>query len=406
MNRPIKKGIYIFIIFALLLGIFTGGVFFGYSQRPEIEKAVGVINKDKEKPANIDFEPFWKTWNIIDEKFASSDGLDNQKKVWGAIEGMVNSLGDPYSTFFPPGKSKMFEEDISGNFEGVGMEITVKDGALTIVSPLKNSPAEKAGLKPGDKILKINDEMTVNMTSDDAAQLIRGPRGTKVKLLIVRESKDIPFEVEIVRDVINIPVLNTESKPGGIFIIKLYNFGGTSTTAFRAALREFILSGNDKLILDLRNNPGGYLEAAVDIASWFLPAGKIITKETFATGDENVYRSKGYDIFNNLPIVILINNGSASASEILAGALQEYKTARLVGVKTFGKGSVQELIPVTKDTSLKLTIAQWLTPDGKSISKGGLEPNIKVEMTEKDKESNRDPQMDKAIEILMSTLRF
>ena len=396
----LKKIIYVVVAIALLAGVFAGGAFFGYFQRPAVEKVAGLFNKETPMPANVDFSPFWVAWNEINSKYVSKDNLDDQKRIWGAVQGMVESLGDPYTVFFPPQESKMFQENISGDFEGVGMEIAVRKGVLMVVSPLKGTPAEKAGIKAGDKILKIDDTTTADITADQAAQLIRGQRGTQVKLTILRDDQDKSMEIIITRDVIKIPVLDTETKSGGIFVIKLYNFSGNSASAFRNALREFINSGKNKLILDLRNNPGGYLELAVENSSWFLPTGKVVVREQFANGDEELYRSKGYDIFENLPMVILINEGSASASEIMAGALQEHGIAKLVGEKTFGKGSVQELVQITPDTSLKITIAKWLTPNGRSISDEGLEPDVEVELTEEDFEAGRDPQMDKAIEML------
>lgn len=398
----VKKIIFAALGLALLAGIFIGGAFFGYSNRPGIEKVRILFNKESAKPAEIDFSPFWKAWNTIESKYASNDGLDNQKMVWGTIEGLVGSLDDPYSVFLPPQDAKQFQEDMQGDFGGVGMEIGIRKNVLTVISPLKGTPAEKAGIKAGDKILKIDEKITADMSVEQAVRLIRGEKGTSVKLTILHKDAEKPAEITIIRDIIQVPVLDTEKKPDGIFIIKMYNFSGNSMTIFRNTLREFIFSGSNKLILDLRNNPGGYLESAVDIASWFLPVGKVVAREKFSSGEETIFRSKGYDIFENLPMVILVNEGSASASEILAGALQEHDVAKLVGVKTFGKGSVQELIPITSDTSLKLTIARWLTPNGKSISEQGLEPDIKVEMTDKDIEDKKDPQMEKAIEIISS----
>ncbi len=396
-----KKVAYISAVASLVIGVFVAGVFFGYSQRPAIERVHNLINKESGKPDNVDFSPFWKAWNNVDLKFVSNNGLDTQKRVWGAIEGMVKSLGDPYSVFFPPEEAKIFKEDIRGNFGGVGMEIGVRNGVLTVIAPLKGTPAYRAGIKTGDKIIKIDDKSSSDMKADEAARLIRGKKGTKVKLTILREGKDKPLEVEIIRDIIKVPSLKTESKKDGIFVISLYLFSANSANDFRDALREFVNSKKTKLILDLRGNPGGYLDASVDIASWFLPLGKVIAREKFSDGKEIVYRSKGYDIFNKLPMVILVNRGSASASEILAGALREHGVATLVGEKTYGKGSVQELIKITPETSLKLTIARWLTPNGKSISKEGLEPDIKVPYEEEDFEAGRDPQMEKAIELLL-----
>jgi len=281
------------------------------------------------------------------------------------------------------------------------MEIGKRDGVLTVIAPLKGTPAEKAGIKPGDKIIKINGKSTADFNTDQAVKLIRGKSGTAVKITISREGVGKLMDINVVRGNINIPTIKTEIK-GDVFVISLYSFSATSPSLFRNALRKFIESKKNKLILDLRGNPGGYLEAAVDMASWFLPAGKVVVTEDYGPNKEKiVHRSKGYNIFNNnLKLVILVNGGSASASEILAGALQEYGIATLVGTKTFGKGSVQELINVTKNTSLKVTVAKWLTPNGISISKNGLTPDIKVGITEAQFKKGLDPQLNKAIEIL------
>lgn len=396
-----KKAAYILAIVVLVIGVFAAGVFFGYSQRPAVERVHNLINKDSGKPQSVDFSAFWEAWNAIDSKFVSNDGLDTQKRVWGAIEGMVKSLGDPYSVFFPPQEAKMFNEDIQGNFGGVGMEIGVRNGVLTVIAPLKDTPAYRAGIKTGDKIVKIDGKSSSDMMADEAVRRIRGKKGTEVKLTLLREGGDKPLEIKITRDIIKVPSLKTESKKDGIFVISLYLFSANSANDFRDALREFVSSKKTKLILDLRGNPGGYLSASVDIASWFLPLGKVVAREKFSDGKEVLYRSKGYDIFKKLPMVILVDKGSASASEILAGALSEHGVATLVGEKTYGKGSVQELIPITDKTSLKLTIARWLTPNGISISKQGLEPDIKVPYTNKDFKEDRDPQMEKAVEILL-----
>ena len=277
------------------------------------------------------------------------------------------------------------------------------DDVLTVIAPLKDTPAEKAGVQAGDKIIAIDDTFTAKLTVDESVNLIRGEGGTPVKLTIVRDGEKEPIEIEIIRGRIEIPTIKTTSRDDGIFVIELYSFTATSPALFKNALREFIKSGDNRLVLDLRNNPGGYLDAAVDIASWFLPVGKIVVRETSRDPalEEKVYRSKGYDIFNkNLKFVILINQGSASASEILAGALSEYGKATLVGEKSFGKGSVQELIPIDKNSSLKITVAKWLTPNGVSISKNGLTPDIKVEFTKEDFEAKKDPQLEKAVEVL------
>ena len=407
--------------FVLLL-IIGGAFFFGYQQGGKHISAELTItelqNKDIGQPEQVDFSSFWQTWNVINEKFVTTaTSTTAQEKVYGAIEGLAKSLGDPYTVFFPPEESKAFETEISGKFEGVGIELGIKDNILSVVAPLKDTPAFRAGIKSGDKIIKINDTLSADMTVEAAVKMIRGPRGTEVRLTIAREGKNEPLEIKIVRDVINIPTIDTEIKQvvaadgsdgsnnpwvNGIYVIKLYNFSANSSNLFRDALRSFIESGTHKLILDLRGNPGGYLEAAVDMASWFLPTGKVVVSEEYAKGTEpTIHRSRGYNIFNDtLKMVILVNEGSASASEILAGALREQNIAKLVGEKTFGKGSVQELVKITPDTSLKLTIARWLTPLGHSISEEGLTPDYLVKISTKDLEAKRDPQMDKAVEIL------
>jgi carboxyl-terminal processing protease len=387
----------------IAVGSFNLGFNSGEKSLPTL--AVGVKNNENTLES-VDFAPFWKAWNLISEKYVpastTAKTVSNQEKVWGAIEGLAKSLGDPYTVFFPPVESKLFEADIRGNFEGVGMEILAQEGSITIIAPLKNSPAAKAGTMAGDRIIKIGEKETTSLTTEDAVQLIRGPKGTRVKLTIFRNGVKEPFEISVTRDVIDIPTIDTKELPGGIFLIELYSFSAQSPNLFRAALREFILSGSDKLILDLRGNPGGYLEAAIDMASWFLPPNKVVVKEDFGTTrEEKVYRSKGYDVFNdNLKFVILVDGGSASASEILAGALAEHGRATLIGDKTFGKGSVQELVNITSDTSLKITIARWLTPNGLSISENGIEPEFVVKYTPVDREASRDPQLEKAIEIL------
>ncbi|MFA6445791.1 MAG: S41 family peptidase [Candidatus Paceibacterota bacterium] len=353
--------------------------------------------------STIDFEPFWQTWNTLNEKYVATKKArpDDQTLVWGAIQGMVNAVGDPYTVFMPPEEHKMFSADISGNFVGIGAEVASKNGVVVIIAPLKSSPAEKAGLRAGDYILTINGTSTVDMPIERAVSLIRGEKGTKVDFKVFREGEKDDLAISVTREVINIPTIDTEIK-NDVFIIHLYDFYEPSPNEFRGALRKFIDVNTDKLIIDLRGNPGGYLDAAVDIASWFLPLGKVVVSESYGNDKApDYYRSKGYNIFNdNLKLAILIDSGSASASEILAGALHDYNKAILVGTKSYGKGSVQELIPITSETALKVTIARWLTPKGVSISEGGLTPDFEVKITGEDLAKKRDPQLDKAISIL------
>lgn len=397
-----KKIIYI-LVSALLLGIVFGiGLYMGYSHRPEIDKVTSVINKTPQVETDADFSAFWKAWNILKEKSIYTDKTTDQARVWGAIEGLAASFGDPYTTFFAPADNKSFKEEIKGSFSGIGAEIGMKDNVLTVIAPLKDTPAWKAGLKAGDKIMKIDGKSTSDLSVDSAINLMRGVKDTPVVVTIFREGEKETREIKIVRDIIDIPTIETETLPDGIFVIKFYSFSENSDNLFAKALQEFSKSDSHKLILDLRGNPGGYLEIAVNIGSWFIDEGKTIVSEDFGTSHKpQVYRSHGPRLFNdNLQFVVLVDGGSASASEILAGALREHGIATLVGEKTFGKGSVQELVDITPETSLKVTVAKWLTPNGVSISQSGLEPDVKVPLTIKDYELKKDPQMDKAVEIL------
>jgi carboxyl-terminal processing protease len=326
--------------------------------------------------------------------------------------GLAASMGDPYTAFFPPEESEMFKDDISGSFEGVGMEIAVRDNILTVVSPLKDTPSQKAGILPLDRILKIDGTDTTGMTVNAAVKRIRGPKGTTVTFTLAREGAQNEFEVTVTRDVINVPVIKTVLRKDGIFVIEFVSFAETSPQLFKNALAEFEKSKSQNLIIDLRGNPGGYLEAAVDVASWFLPAGEIVVTEDYAGKEDSIiHRSRGYNVFNDkLKMVILIDKGSASASEILAGALKIHKKATLIGTQSFGKGSVQELIDITPETSLKVTVARWLLPDGSTISGEGVAPNIAVELPKEpekpiyDKKGNqtnkKDPIMDRAVQFI------
>jgi len=402
IKRNRKQILYIIISLILLGIVFSLGIYLGYSHTPEIDKVTTVTNKNSNFETTADFAPFWKAWNILKEKSIYNDKVTDQDRVWGAIKGLAGATGDPYTTFFNPEDNKMFKDEIKGSFSGIGAEIGMKDKILTVVSPLKDSPAFKAGLKSGDKILKINKVSTTDMSVDEAINLIRGEKGTPVVLNIFRTGENETRDISIVRDTIDVPTIETETKDGGIFVIKFYTFSENSDTLFAKALQEFVKSGDHKLIIDLRGNPGGYLEAAVNIGSWFIDEGKVIVSEDFgSTRKPTIYRSHGPKLFTDkLDLVVLVDGGSASASEILAGALKEHGIATLVGDKTFGKGSVQELVDITPETSLKVTVARWLTPNGISISQEGLEPNVKVPFTLKDFEAKRDPQMDKAVEIL------
>ncbi len=345
---------------------------------------------------------FWKVWNVLDDRFVQTHGTSSpptaMEKVWGAMEGLTASYGDPYTVFMRPVEAKIFQEDIAGNFSGVGMEVGVKDKILTVIAPLKGTPAERAGIKSGDQIIMIDEQSTEGMSTDEAVKLIRGEKGTTVTFRIVREGA--PLEIAVVRDTINVPTIET-STDQGVFVIAFYSFTANSGSLFSKALGEFRDSGSRMLLIDLRGNPGGYLEAAVSVASHFMADGAIVVTEDYNGNRENIeHRSRGTGgVPAGTKVAILIDGGSASASEILSGALQDAGLATLVGAQSFGKGSVQELVKVG-DASLKVTVARWLTPSGRSISNGGLTPDIKVDFTKEDAEAGRDPQKARAVEFL------
>jgi len=353
------------------------------------------------QPEEIDFSLFWEAYHKLQEKFVDKGKFDIQKIIYGAISGMVKSLEDPYTVFLKPEETKRFIEDVKGTFEGVGMEIDIRKGQLQVISPLEGTPAQRAGLRAGDKIIKIDDKPTMDMTIEEAVNLIRGPKGSEVTLTIFREEWEKTKEIKIVRAVIEVPSLKWEIKNENIAYLKLYQFSEKASFDFRIAAIEILASPCQKIILDLRNNPGGYLEVAQEISGWFLKRGEIVVIEDFgARKERNIYKAQGNASLVGFPVVILINQGSASGSEILAGALRDNRDILLIGEKSFGKGSVQELERLSEGSSLKITVAKWLTPKGELITDKGLEPDIKVEMTEEDYEEGKDPQLDKAIEII------
>lgn len=387
-----KKIIFVFLVILILFS-FGLGFFFGKLQALP---APGVG-----QPEKVDFSLFWDVWRILQEKYVNPEKLDPQQMVYGAISGMVKSLKDPYTVFLPPEETKIFKEDISGEFEGVGMEIGIRNGQLTVIAPLEGTPAQKAGLRAGDKILKVDDTYTKDITIDEAVKLIRGPKGTEVTLTILRKNWEKPKEIRIVRAVIEIPSLKWELKDDQIAYIKIYHFTQLAGLDFSKIAMEILKSPAQKIILDLRNNPGGYLEVAQNIAGWFLKRGEIVAIEDFGQKKEQkIFKAKGNEKLLQYPVVVLINQGSASGAEILAGALRDNRGVKLIGERTFGKGSIQELKELKEGSSLKITIANWLTPKGNLITNQGLEPDIKVEMTEEDFNEGRDPQLDKAIEVI------
>lgn len=391
MNNNLKKifcSVTLVICFSAIFGL---GIWVG----------VAKIAYHVPQPGTIDFSLFWDAYNQLQQNFINPDKIENQKVIYGAIKGMAETLGDPYTDFFDPEQAKRFQQDLSGSFEGIGVEVGLKKGLLTVIAPLEGTPGQKAGLKPGDIILKIKGKDTSSMTTEEAVSLIRGPKGTNVTLTVIRDTWDKSKDINITRDTIKIESMKWSLIEPDIAYIKINQFNESVSSDFKKAVIEISASPAKKIILDLRDDPGGYLEVAQDVAGWFLNNGQTVTIEDYGKNrEQQIYKAEGTGIFTNYPMVVLINEGSASASEILAGALRDNRGIKLIGDKSFGKGSVQRVVDLKGGAFLKITVAKWLTPKGNSISDVGLDPDVKISITEQDAELQKDPQMDKALEII------
>lgn len=410
MQKSSKRGLGFVLAFALAFSAFFSGIQVGQGANETEQKAslfsFFTSRSQAETPANTpDLTEFWKVWNLMDKKFArasSSANVSVEERVDGAIEGLVDAFGDPYTVYLPPTDAASFNEDVSGNFSGVGMEVGLREGLVTVISPLPDTPAQRAGIVSGDVVVKIDDTSTEGMRIDEAVKLIRGEKGTVVTLQVFREGELEFLTIPITRDTIDIPTVKTE-QIGDTFILALYSFNALADSEVKKALKEYLESGANKLVLDVRGNPGGFLQSAVSISSYFLPAGKVVVSEAFGDESKNeIFRSRGRQIqlFTPNNLVVLVDGGSASAAEILAGALQDHGVATVIGAQTFGKGSVQELVSLEGGASLKVTVARWLTPNGTSISNGGLTPDIIIGRTPQQRVSQEDPQKDAAIRFL------
>ncbi|MEK7506129.1 MAG: S41 family peptidase [Patescibacteria group bacterium] len=384
----------------LIAVVLAGGIFYAGFNVGSIQKVGGLALENSTSSLAANPEVLWEAINLIKENYVSAKDVTDKDLIYGAVAGAVGALKDPYSVFFNPSDAEKFSQDLNGSFGGVGMEIGIKNSQLVVIAPLKGNPAEKAGFKPGDMILKIDDTFTNDMDTTAAVKIIRGEPGTKVKLLMMREGWKEPKEFEITRAIIEVPTLDWEMKEGNIAYIQLYNFNSNAGSLFYNSALSTLISGAKGVVLDLRNNPGGFLDISIEIAGWFTNRGEPVVREKFRSGEENVMRSNGPSALVNLPVVVLVNGGSASASEILAGALQDVRKIKLVGEKTFGKGSVQEIENLKDGSTLKITIAEWLTPNGRHINKLGIIPDVVVKMPDDGIINKKDPQLDKALEII------
>lgn len=397
IKRP-KRGRALLVFFGsaiILYLVFTSGYLLSKNGvNPRIIPG-SLVNTDVNQPKDVNFGLFWDVWNKTHREYVGS--LDDQKMVYGAINGSLAALGDAYTIFLDPELNQKFKEEISGQFDGIGAELASRAGRLVIVAPLDGSPASKAGLLAGDIIEAIDGKKTADITVDQAVDLIRGTKGTSVTLTIIRN--EISKEYIITRDTISIKsVISKFQDYNGqkVAILEINQFGDDTTDLVNQFASDAVKNKSQKIIIDLRNNPGGYLESAVDIASLFIKNG-VIVRERDKTGKIIEYKTTQTATLAGIPIIVIINSGSASASEILAGAIADSGSGILLGEKSFGKGSVQSIEELTGGGAIKITIAKWLTPKGTEIDGVGLKPNIEVKMTEDDINNKRDPQLDAAL---------
>lgn len=401
--KNINVKIVLIVILAFLLGWQFG--------QKEVElrwlnykPTISIENKEPPKNVNVDFKLFWDTWNLLSRSYIDKKALDPTKMFYGAISGMVSSLGDPYTFFLTPDAQKTSKEELNGAFEGVGIQLGFnKDKRLVVIAPLVGTPAQKAGIKPQDIIVKIEDKDTTSITLPEAVSLIRGPKGTEVNLTILREGEEETRTFTLKRDTIlvkSVEVSFRQSTENGknIAVVKLTRFGERTKDEWGEAVSQVLSKEAEGIVLDLRNNPGGYLEGAVFIASEFLSGGDVVLQEN-SQGERIPFKVNRVGKLTKIPLVALINKGSASASEIVAGALQDKKRAKLVGEKSFGKGTIQEAEDLPGGTGIHITVAKWLTPNGRWVNDSeGLEPDLTIEMDKED--DTLDPQLDKALELL------
>lgn len=379
----------VFYFITLAVGFYAGRVWFVTQEisnedgQVQVSKVINLYQKTRSE--SVEFDQFWQVWDKLKASYVDQP-VSESDLFYGAIEGLVAGLNDPYSMYFPPEQASEFARDLAGEFEGIGAEVGMREGQITVIAPLPGSPAEIAGLKPGDKIFAIDDQETFGLALDEAVKLIRGEKGTIVKLTVTQNGIETLKEIEVTRNTINVPTIKLEMKSFGgaqdkdnnIAYLRIGYFNDKTWSEFDKAVRELLLKNPKGLILDLRSNPGGYLDTAISITSEWIEDGKIVS-EKFNDEKENVHLTVGKHRLSDLKTIVLVDKGSASASEILAGALQDYGKATIVGEQTFGKGSVQDFEVLPDGSALKLTIARWYTPNGRQIDEGGISPDVVIE---------------------------
>ena len=416
-----RRGFFIYLIIVLMISSFGVGVIIGekkgtvrvvsYNNAKGEGEYGEVTGKASSIPAylgkEVDFKVFWELWNSIQTGYIDAP-MGETQLFYGALRGLVSSLNDPYSAFLEPVETDEFYEELSGKFEGIGAEIGLRHEVLTVVSPLSGSPAEQAGLRAGDVILAIDEVNTLGMDVGEAVRRIRGKKGSQVILKIYREKAEEFLDIVITRDEIKIVSVKLDwydhrdydflgNKT--VAHIEVTHFNSDTSARFLEAVNQILLKNPDAIVLDLRSNPGGYLETAVEMANYWVAKGRLVVIEK---GDQTIeHQAESEPALDKFKTVVLINGGSASSSEIVAGALQDYGLAALIGENTFGKGSVQKMEELSDGSSVKLTFARWLTPSGRQIDGEGIAPDIEVERTVEDYDNDQDPQLERAMQWLV-----
>lgn len=413
-TSPIKlrakkyAGVYLSVILFIIsfgMGVVVGKTWY---VKKQISGADGSVQLDKVLNLNrslnrssLDFSQFWDVWDKVKTKYVKQP-ITEQDMFYGAIQGMVGALGDPYSMYFPPQAAEDFAKDLSGELEGIGAEIGIKNNQLVVVAPLPDSPAEKAGLRPGDKILDIDKESTFGMDVNTAVSKIRGKANTKVVLTITRDGLTKATEITITRLKINVPSVLFSVKPNNIAYLRVMQFNGDTTPQLNKYIKQIQSRGSKGIVLDLRNNPGGYLSAAIEMASEWVTSG-VVVSEKGMDGQSSEHETLAPHLLSGIKTIVLVNKGSASASEIVAGALQDTKNAILIGEQTFGKGSVQDFETFPDGSALKLTVAEWFTPNGRNINKDGIKPDIEIKQDWANEKIGEDIILNKALELILAS---
>jgi len=387
----------------LLAGAFSGGILVGAATAKPVSQTVSAPVSPTGEMETL-FAPFWETWKLVHEQYVDQP-VNDLELMRGAIRGMLTSLGDKHTSYMDPTEYQQSTEPLAGEYEGIGAWVDTSGDYLTIISPIPNTPADKAGLKSGDKVIAVDGKDMTGTQPDLVLRQVKGPAGTKVKITIQREGEKKPLDFELVRSKIVIASVESKMLDGNIAYVKIVTFGDKTTAELKAALTDLMAKNPAGMVLDLRNNGGGYLTTAIEVVSQFVKEG-VVMYEEYGDGTKNSFTAIPGGMATDIPLVVLVNEGTASASEITAGAIQDYLRGKLVGTVTYGKGSVQNWLPLNdNEGAVRITVARWLTPKERQINEKGLTPEFIVEITEADVKAEKDPQLEKAVDLLKMMIK-